>query len=314
MVGVLSSSRVCTLPRLLSPIQTLKHIEHVTHSDHSGGGATLVGGRVQCSLRRRTLNFEDEEFTAVEGEPRESEPKKQSSDPPLEFNGTKPNEFKSCREKVKLWLLFTRTPAQLLGPGVLSRLTGPAWDACGGLEPTDEATDNGMNVILETLADAFQGEHETELFDALEDTFYGPRMKKGEHAVYVWQAKEGRDATQKQEGNADVETVLAALNEDNNTDLEETHVQETLPAYRESRQRVNRGYRLVTRRTSGGNPYRVEGRLNIKELISCTLSHLSRERTLGTRMPEQRKTSAKRWRRGKKTFFVNLFGVGQGVN
>ena len=30
-----------------------------------------------------------------------------------------------------------------------------------------------VNVILETLADAFQGERETMLFDALEDTFYG---------------------------------------------------------------------------------------------------------------------------------------------
>ena len=34
--------------------------------------------------------------------------------------------------------------------------------------------------ILDTLAEAFQGEHETELFDALEDTFYGPGRKKGE--------------------------------------------------------------------------------------------------------------------------------------
>ena len=29
-------------------------------------------------------------------------------------------------------------------------------------------------MILETLVDAFQGELETELFDALEDTFNGP--------------------------------------------------------------------------------------------------------------------------------------------
>ena len=35
-------------------------------------------------------------------------------------------------------------------------------------------------MILETLADAFQGEHETELFDALEDTLYGLGRKKGE--------------------------------------------------------------------------------------------------------------------------------------
>ena len=35
-------------------------------------------------------------------------------------------------------------------------------------------------MILDTLAEAFQGEHETELFYALEDTFYGPGRKKGE--------------------------------------------------------------------------------------------------------------------------------------
>ena len=38
----------------------------------------------------------------------------------------------------------------------------------------------GVEVILDTLAEAFQGEHETELFDAMEDTFYGPDRKKGE--------------------------------------------------------------------------------------------------------------------------------------
>ena len=79
----------------------------------------------------------------------------------------------------KLWPLFTRTPAQLQGPRVLS-LTGPAWDACDGLEPEDVATADGVNVILDTLAEAFQGEHETELFDALEDTFHGPGKKNGE--------------------------------------------------------------------------------------------------------------------------------------
>ena len=41
-----------------------------------------------------------------------------------------------------------------------------------GLEPEDVATDDGVNVILDTLAEASLGEHETELFDALEDTFY----------------------------------------------------------------------------------------------------------------------------------------------
>ena len=56
----------------------------------------------------------------------------------------------------------------------MNRLTGPAWEACDGLEPEDVATAAGVDLILETLADVFQGEHETELFDALEDTFCGP--------------------------------------------------------------------------------------------------------------------------------------------
>ena len=42
------------------------------------------------------------------------------------------------------------------------------------------ATADGVNVILDTLAEAFQGELETELFDALEDTFCIPGRKKGE--------------------------------------------------------------------------------------------------------------------------------------
>ena len=42
------------------------------------------------------------------------------------------------------------------------------------------ATAEGVEVILDTLAEAFQGEHETELLDALENTFYGPGKKKGE--------------------------------------------------------------------------------------------------------------------------------------
>ena len=86
---------------------------------------------------------------------------------PPEFTGTKSSEFKSYRKKVGLWLLFTRTPTQLQRPRVQSRLTG-----CDGLEPEDVATDVGANVILDTLAEAFQGEHETEPFDELEDTFY----------------------------------------------------------------------------------------------------------------------------------------------
>ena len=42
---------------------------------------------------------------------------------------------------------------------------------------------------------------------------------------------------------------------------------------------MNRGYRPVTGRTSGGKPYRVEGRLNIKERISRTHCRICRVKT-----------------------------------
>ena len=100
--------------------------------------------------------------------------------PVSELIGTKPSEFKSYRKTVKLRLLFTRTPAQLLGPRILSKLTGPAWDACDGREPQSVASDDGVNVTLQSLAGAIRCEHETELFDALEDTVNGPGRKKGE--------------------------------------------------------------------------------------------------------------------------------------
>ena len=164
------------------------------------------------------VEHEDEEFVDVEL--RGSGHNKQNYDPPPEFTGTKPNEFKSYREKVRRWLLFTRTPAQLQGPHVLSRLTGPAWDACDGLEPEDVATADGVNMILDTLAEAFQGEHDV----------------SGSHTVYVSQAKEARVKSEAQEGDTDVETALAALAPESDTDLEEINVQEILLANKESRQ------------------------------------------------------------------------------
>ena len=38
---------------------------------------------------------------------------RQNNDPPPEFTGTKPSEFKNYREKVRRWLLFTRNVLQL---------------------------------------------------------------------------------------------------------------------------------------------------------------------------------------------------------
>ena len=74
---------------------------------------------------KKNVELEDEEFALIDVESRGSEPNKQSNDPPPEFTGTKPSEFKSYRRKVKLWLLFTRTPAQLQGFRVLSK-----YDSC----------------------------------------------------------------------------------------------------------------------------------------------------------------------------------------
>ena len=95
-----------------------------------------------------------------------------------------------------------------------------------------------------------------------------------------------------------MENALAA--EESDIDLEETDVQEILLACKESRQlrgeqRVNRGYRSVTRRTSGGKPHRVEGRLNIKKLISRTRCRICREKGHWAReFPNKGKTSAQR--------------------
>ena len=159
---------------------------------------------------------EDKEFVDVEL--RGSGHNMQNNDPPPKFTGTNPSEFKSYREKVRRWLLFTRTPAQLQGPHVWSRLTGPAWDACDGLEPEDVATADGVNMILGTLAEAFPGEYDV----------------NGSHTVYF--SKEARVKSEEQEGYVNVETTLAALEQESDTDLEETDVQETLLAYNESRQ------------------------------------------------------------------------------
>ena len=86
------------------------------------------------------VEFEDEEFTAMDAESRVSEHKKQSNDPPPEFlvsSRAISRDFKSYCKKVKLCLVFTRTPAHLQGPRVLSRLRGPARDVCDRLEPED---------------------------------------------------------------------------------------------------------------------------------------------------------------------------------
>ena len=150
--------------------------------------------------------------------------------------------------------------------------------------------------------------------------------KEHDHTVHVSQAKEASGTAEEQEGDSDVETALAAMAGENDTDLEETDVQEILLAYKESRQLrgeqwVNRGYRPVTGRTSGGKPYRVEGRLNIKELISRTWCHICREKGHWAReCPNKGKQVPRNGEEVKTSFFV-YFGrdhctpgcIGKGV-
>ena len=123
----------------------------------------------------------------------------------------------SSRVIVRRWLLFTRTPIQLQGPHVLSRLTGPAWDDCEEPEPEDVATADGVNMILDALAEAFQGEYDVD----------------GSHTTYALQAKE---ALIEQEEDIDLEGALAVLELESDTDLEETDVQEIPLSNKESRQ------------------------------------------------------------------------------
>ena len=56
---------------------------------------------------------------------------------------------------------------------------------------------------------------------------------RGSHTVYVSQVKEALVKSEEQEGDTDVETALAALAQESDTDLEETDVQEILLAYKE---------------------------------------------------------------------------------
>ena len=106
---------------------------------------------------------------------------------------------------------------------------------------------------------------------------------RGPHTVHVPQAKGASVASEEQEGDSDVETALAALAGESDIDLEETDVQEILLAHKESRllrgeQRVNRGYRPVTGDTSGGKPYRVEGRRQRADLtLTLPLSFARRD-------------------------------------
>ena len=150
----------------------LVHHQLVRHSRSQWQRSVARWWKGAAFTEKMNVKHENEKFVDVES--RGSGREKRNADPPPEFTGTKPSEFKSYRKKLRRWLLFTRTPAQLQGPHVLGTLTGPAWDACDGLEPEDVATAGGVNMILDTLAEAFRCEHDV----------------SGSHTVFVSQAKE----------------------------------------------------------------------------------------------------------------------------
>ena len=130
----------------------------------------------------------------------------------------------------------------------------------------------------------------------------------------VLQARAASVASEEQERDSHAETALAALTVESDIDLEETDVQEILLAYKESRQlrgeqRVNRGYRPVTGHTSGGKPYQVKGRLNIKELISRTRCRICREKGHWAReCPNKGKQMLRDGEEVKTSFFVYFGG------
>ena len=84
---------------------------------------------------------------------------------------------------------------------------------------------------------------------------------------------------------------------------------------------MNRGLKPVTGRTSGGKPYRIEGRLNIQELISRTRCRLCREKGHWAReCPNRGKQVPRDGEEAKTSFFVYFGGdhstagyIGKGV-
>ena len=143
---------------------------------------------------------------------------------------------------------------------------------------------------------------------------------RGPDTVYMSQARAASAGSEEQEGDSDVETAHAALAGEGDIDLEETNLQEILLTCKESRQlrgeqRVNRGFRPVTGRTNGRKPQRVEGRLNITELISRTRCRICREMGHWAReCPNRGKQVPRDGEEAKTSFFVLLLRSGNGCS
>ena len=98
---------------------------------------------------------------------------------------------------------------------------------------------------------------------------------RGPHTVYVSQAIEASVTAEEQEGDTDVETALAGPGRGKRHRFGRNRgLRDTVGL-----QRVTTvAWRTTGETPLGGKPYRVEGRLNIKELISRTGCRLCREK------------------------------------
>ena len=102
----------------------------------------------------------------------------QSNEPPPDYDGT--TDYRTYKKKLKLWTMFTRTPKHFQGPRVLSKLTGRAWQHAEALDIDELCVDGGVDQVLQVLDEKLLPEEETELFDVLEEVFYGEGKKRAE--------------------------------------------------------------------------------------------------------------------------------------
>ena len=100
-----------------------------------------------------------------------------SNEPPPEYDGK--SDYRTWKKKLRLWTKITRTPGHLQGARVWTRLSGRAWEALEALDVEDVEDDGGLEVIVDALDKRLLPEEETEMFDALEEVFYGEARKKG---------------------------------------------------------------------------------------------------------------------------------------
>ena len=138
--------------------------------DHRSSGALPVGGRAQRSLRKWALNMTTKNSWMWNREDL-STIRRTVTHHPSSLVPSRVQELSWEGETVASVHAYSSSSTRVV---VLSGLTGPAWDACDELEPEEVATADGLNMILDTLAEAFQCEYDVD----------------GSHTAYASQAIE----------------------------------------------------------------------------------------------------------------------------